>query len=79
MDNVALFETENYRVRTSVYPSGESAGQNCYGVCNKVTGVTEIFVNLLPKAIYLAKESQTWLDELLTEGNSKPNQLMLLN
>ena len=79
MQNVSLFETNNYSVVVTTYPSGEFEGQGCYGVFNRVTGVLEIFVNLLPKAIYLAREAQEWLDEVLSDSKPKPNQLMLLH
>ena len=79
MQSVSLFETENYRIVAAEYPSGEFEGQGCYGVLNRVTGIVEIYVNLLPKAIYLAREAQEWLDEVLSDSKPKPNQLMLLH
>ena len=79
MSSMYLFETLDYGVVVSVYPSGEFEGQECYGVFNKVTKVTEIYVNLLPKAIYLAREAQDFLDEVRLADKPKPNQLMLLH
>ena len=49
---LTLFETKNYIVVCGTYPSGEFEGQGCYLVRNKITKIDEIFVNLLPKAIY---------------------------
>lgn len=75
---LTLFETKNYIVVCGTYPSGEFEGQGCYLVRNKITKIDEIFVNLLPKAIYLAKEAQEFLDDVYSNGDSKPNQLLLM-
>lgn len=75
---LTLFETKNYIVVCGTYPSGEFEGQGCYLVRNKITKIDEIFVNLLPKAIYLAKEAQEFLDDVYSNGVSKPSQLLLM-
>lgn len=75
---LTLFETKNYIVVCGTYPSGEFEGQGCYLVRNKITKIDEIFVNLLPKAIYLAKEAQEFLDDVYSNNASKPNQLLLM-
>ena len=73
-----LYETKNYIVICGVYPSGEYVGQGCYLVRNKITRIDEIFVNLLPKAIYLVKEAQEFLDNVYSNNDSKPSQLLLM-
>ena len=75
---LTLFETKNYIVVCGTYPSGEFEGQGCYLVRNKITKIDEVFVNLLPKAIYLAKEAQEFLDDVYSNNDSKPNQLLLM-
>ena len=75
---LTLFETKNYIVVCGTYPSGEFEGQGCYLVRNKITKIDEIFVNLLPKAIYLAREAQEFLDDMYSNNGSKPNQLLLM-
>lgn len=74
----ALYETKDYIVVCGIYPSGEYAGQGCYLVRNKITKIDEIFVNLLPKAIYLAKEAQDFLNDVYSNEDKKPNQLLLM-
>ncbi len=76
---LTLFETKNYIVVCGTYPSGEFEGQGCYLVRNKVTKIDEIFVNLLPKAIYLAREAQELLDDVYADATVRPNQLLLMN
>jgi hypothetical protein len=76
---LTLFETKNYIVVCGTYPSGEFEGQGCYLVRNKVTKIDEIFVNLLPKAIYLAREAQELLDDVYADATIRPNQLLLMN
>ncbi len=73
-----LYETKDYIVVCGIYPSGEYAGQGCYLVHNKITKIDEIFVNLLPKAIYLAKEAQDFLNDVHSNEDKKPNQLLLM-
>ena len=75
---LTLFETKNYIVVCGTYPSGEFEGQGCYLVRNKLTKIDEIFVNLLPKAIYLAKEAQDFLNDVYSNEDKKPNQLLLM-
>lgn len=75
---LTLFETKNYIVVCGTYPSGEFEGQGCYLIRNKITKIDEVFVNLLPKAIYLAKEAQEFLDDVYSNNDSKPNQLLLM-
>lgn len=76
---LTLFETKNYVVVCGIYPSGEFEGQGCYLVRNKLTKIDEIFVNLLPKAIYLAREAQELLDDVYADATVRPNQLLLMN
>lgn len=76
---LTLFETKHYIVVCGTYPSGEFEGQGCYLVRNKITNIDEIFVNLLPKAIYLAREAQELLDEVYAAATIRPNQLLLMN
>jgi hypothetical protein len=76
---LTLFETKNYIVVCGTYPSGEFEGQGCYLVRNKITKIDEIFVNLLPKAIYLAREAQELLDDVYAAATVRPNQLLLMN
>jgi hypothetical protein len=76
---LTLFETKNYIVVCGTYPSGEFEGQGCYLVRNKITKIDEIFVNLLPKAIYLAREAQELLDDVYADATIRPNQLLLMN
>jgi hypothetical protein len=76
---LTLFETKNYIVVCGTYPSGEFEGQGCYLVRNKITKIDEIFVNLLPKAIYLAREAQELLDDVYADATVRPNQLLLMN
>ena len=76
---LTLFETKDYRVACGTYPPGEHEGQPCYIIENKVTHVPEIYVNLLPKAIYLAKEAQEFLDDVYSDNPTNPSQLLLLN
>jgi hypothetical protein len=79
---MTVFETDNYVVVVGVFPDGEDyAKQGCYIVRNKHTGVPELFVNLLPKAIYLAREAETFLKEVMEEDKkpTEPVQLNLIN
>lgn len=75
----SLFDTVNYRVVIGTFPSGEYEGQSCYIVENKLTGVGELFVNLLPKAIYLAIEAEDFLKEVRESENPVPNDKLLIN
>ncbi len=77
---MTVFETDNYTVVVGTFPNGEDyAGQGCYVVENKRTGVPELFVNLLPKAIYLAREAETFLKEVLEADDKKPAEAAQLN
>ena len=75
-----LFETKTYAVVVGMYPEGEEYPvSSCYHVQNKRTAVIEYYVNSLPKAIYLAQESENTLDTLLKKEQLSHAQLSLIH
>lgn len=75
----ALYETKNYVVVVGKYPEwDEYPDTNCYWVQNKQTLVVEYYVNSLPKAVYLAQESDSTLDKLMKGDDPSLAQLHLL-
>lgn len=79
MNNKVVYASGPYIVLVGKYPEGDDyPNVDCYQVTNKTTSVVEFYCNSLPKAIYLAQESEAALDKLMKNERLSGAQLELV-